>query len=118
MIPANTEVAPGRDAGVAAVEAWCAAHQDLWEAWASAWTRATGSPLRITVADEANRRPGVSATIEGGGQIYATLMSAGRSDTFGPWLQGVAGLIGESLAMEAELNTMTDELVDSYDQLT
>src|SRR5438105_919802 len=116
MTPVNAQLSHDRDAGVAAVEAWCAAHRALWETWTAAWARTTGYPLRIV--GEADGRRGVAVAIEGGGQTFAMLTSDGHSDAFEPWLHGVAGLIGESLAMEGELNTMTDELVDSYDQLT
>lgn len=116
MTPVNAQVAQDRDAGVARVEAWCATHRALWDRWSAAWEGATGRPLWI-VRDPAERAI-VSATIEGGGQVFAGLASDGRSDALEPWLHGVAGLIGEAVAMETELETMTDELVDSYDQLT
>lgn len=116
MTPVNAQVTAEPDAGIARVEAWRAAHRALCEEWLAAWERATGHPLLIVREPAIHSR--ISAPIAGGGQTFALLASDGRSDALEPWLHSIAGMIGEMLAMESELSSMTDELVDSYDQLT
>lgn len=116
MIRADAAVSDPSRAAVARVEAWCAAHRDRWESWSDAWQRATG--FRLHVADENATGMSTLIPVEAGGQLLAFLASAGASGALEPWLRGIAGLIGEALAIESELDGMTDELVDSYDQLT
>jgi sigma-B regulation protein RsbU (phosphoserine phosphatase) len=102
--------------GVARVEAWIGAHADLWQQWGETWHSATGHVLRI---EESSSAPlPFAVAIEGGGQTYAVVGSADGERRHQPLLEAIAALIGDALAMEDELNTMTDELVDSYDQLT
>jgi hypothetical protein len=116
MTPVNITVSQDTRAAVARVEAWCAAHRTLWDFWSDVWERATGHPLRLTDGHDDH---GVTMVpIEGGGQSFATLASDARHPALEPWLRGIGGLIGEMLAADDELNGMTDELVDSYDQLT
>jgi sigma-B regulation protein RsbU (phosphoserine phosphatase) len=115
MMQTNTAPRDTR-AAIARVEAWCAAHRPLWDSWSGDWERATGHPLRLI--GEQDDCGATTAPVEGGGQVFAALTSDGRHPALEPWLHGIGGLIGEMLAAEDELNGMTDELVDSYDQLT
>lgn len=103
-------------AGISRVEAWIETHGDLWRQWDTLWCGATGHPL--CVAGDDAEYTGIALPITGGGQLFAFLGSAGASDDLVPLLRSIAALIGEALATETELTTMTDELVDSYDQLT
>ena len=80
------------------------------------WERATGHPLRVTDGDD--ERGAMIVPIEGGGQLFAVLTSDAHYPALEPWVHGVGSLIGEMLAVDDELDGMTDELVDSYDQLT
>jgi phosphoserine phosphatase RsbU/P len=116
MTPGKSAVAQEWRVTVARVESWCASHPELWNAWSDKWERATGHPLQITDGDDDHGA--ISVPIEGGGQVFATLTSEARHRAFEPWLHGVGSLIGEMLAVDDELNGMTDELVDTYDQLT
>jgi phosphoserine phosphatase RsbU/P len=115
MMQVNT--APqGTHTTVARVEAWCASHPALWDAWSDKWERATGHPLRVTDGDD--ERGAMTVPIAGGGQVFAALTSDAQHPALESWAHGVGSLIGEMLAADDELNGMTDELVDSYDQLT
>lgn len=116
MIPLND--APAREAehDTGRVEAWCGEHADVWHAWSARWQEATGEPLLIVEPDTSV--VGTHAPISGNGVTFAVVGGAARCDPLAPWLRGIADLIGHSLAQESELNSMTDELVDSYDQLT
>lgn len=116
MMQTNTVPSLDTRTAVARVEAWCDAHRSLWESWSDAWVRATGCPLRLS--DAHDDHGATTVRIEGGGQIFAALTSDGQHPELEPWLCGIAGLIGEMLATDDELTGMTDELVDSYDQLT
>lgn len=113
MTPTNDRMTEEVQVGIARVEMWIDAHPDLWQQWNDAWHDATGHALHIAGSSSAS-----SAPVVGGGQTFATLGSADGDDRHQPLLRAIADLIGDALAMETELNTMTDELVDSYDQLT
>ncbi len=104
------------DAGRARVEAWIDAHPDLWRHWHALWHEETGDVLCVESASAPVSA--ITAPVFGGGQTFAMLGSASGSDRCRSLLQAIAGLIGDALAIETELDTMTDELVDSYDQLT
>src|SRR4051794_16722887 len=115
MIPVNDVVSPSSYAAVTRVHAWCGAHREMWDAWSGEWCRASGFPLTIGErADDA----AFAVPIETGGQTVAYVASDGWSANLEPWLRGITQLLGEALAVEGELDGMTDELVDSYDQLT
>ena len=101
---------------LARVRAWCAAHADLWNGWSEGWAAACGSPLRLAAAAE--QTGAVCIPVAVNGETYAAIASDSACAPLAPWLRGVAVLIGAQLAAEDELNTMTDELVDTYDQLT
>ena len=116
MMPQSDRLIAETPHGVARVEAWIDAHADLWQQWGEAWRAATGHELSIE--DSAEVSSALSIAIEGGGQTFALLGSAHSERHHLPLLEAIASLIGDALAMEDELNTMTDELVDSYDQLT
>lgn len=116
MTPVNGRMTEEMQVGIARVELWIDAHPDLWQQWNASWRDATGHALHI--ADGLSASSALAAPIIGGGQTFATLGSASGDDRHQPLLHAIAALIGDALAMETELNTMTDELVDSYDQLT
>lgn len=116
MIRVNERAMAETDAGIARVEAWIDAHPDLWRQWGEMWRGATGDALRVEGASSIGST--IAAPIGGGGQTFALLGSASGGDGCEPLLRAIANLIGDALAMETELDTMTDELVDSYDQLT
>lgn len=115
MIPVDDPISPSAHAAAARVHVWCGVHRDLWEGWSAAWRRASGHPLTIV---ESAHDAAFAAPIEVAGETVAYVASAGRIAELEPWLRGIGQLVGESLAVEGELDGMTDELVDSYDQLT
>ncbi len=116
MTPVNDRMTAETQTGLDRVSAWIRDHGDLWRQWNEMWRGTTGCSLRIEGADGVMR--GLAAPIAGGGQTFAILGSASLDDGYEPLLRAIADLIGDSLATETELATMTDELVDSYDQLT
>jgi len=116
MISVNDRMTVEVQSGIDRVAAWIDGHADLWRQWNEMWRSATGCSLRVAGADGAMR--GIVVPIVGGGQTFALLGSASLDDENEPLLRSIAALIGDALAMESELDTMTDELVDSYDQLT
>ncbi len=116
MTAVNDRLTAESQANIDRVAAWIDGHGDLWRQWNEMWRGATGCSLRVEGADVAMR--GIAVPIAGGGQTFARLGSASADEGHESLLRSIAGLIGDSLAMETELDTMTDELVDSYDQLT
>ncbi len=116
MIPVNDRMTVEAQSGIDRVAAWIDDHGMVWSQWNEMWRGATGHSLRIESTGEVMR--GIAVPITGGGQTFALLGSASLGDGCEPVLRSIAGLIGDALATETELNTMTDELVDSYDQLT
>lgn len=115
-MPAQEIVGAKTDLGVASVEAWCADHRDQWVQWANACHEMSGGDLRVIAVDEP--ASGIVMPIEGMNGPYALLVSDVVHPNLDPWLGAIARLIGVTLDTEIELNTMTDELVDTYDQLT
>jgi len=116
MTSVNAPMTEEARVGIARVEMWIDAHPDLWRQWNESWRDATGHTLHIAGSSSASSA--LMAAIVGGGQTFATLGSTYGDDRCQQLLRAIADLIGDALAMETELNTMTDELVDSYDQLT
>ncbi len=104
------------DEHLARVRAWCAAHADLWDGWSAAWEAGCGSPLAFAATSEA--MGGIAIPVAVNGEPFGVIGSAGACTPLEPWLRGIAAMLGAHLAAEDELNTMTDELVDTYDQLT
>lgn len=106
--------APTRD--LVRVHAWREMHSALWDTWVAAWRDTCGGALELYSATAPPA--GTAAPITVNGDEHALVGSNTRCDVLAPWLQAVAALIGTNLAAEDELNGMTDELVDTYDQLT
>lgn len=104
------------DGRLSRVRAWRAAHADLWNEWSAAWEAACGSPLRLAAMSEA--MDGIAIPVAVHGEPFGVIGSDATCAPLEPWLRGVAAMIGAHLAAEDELITMTDELVDTYDQLT
>lgn len=102
--------------GSVRVEGWIAAHRDLWDQWSQLWEEVSAYPLQV--AQQGEVFGGQTVAVRAGEETFGWLGSEGRAPQFEPWLQSIALLIGDALATEYELDTMTDELVDSYDQLT
>jgi len=97
----------------ARVIAWQTRHGDAWEAMCRAWEADGGTGLAFVNTSTTSAAPVVVA-----GETLAWLVGRAASDTQYAWLLSAACLIGEGIAYEAELDTMADELVDSYDQIT
>ncbi|MHB8648521.1 MAG: GAF domain-containing protein, partial [Thermomicrobiales bacterium] len=116
MIPVDDPVTNETAPGIGRVEAWIDAHGDVWRQWDDAWREATG--YRLRVASPTAPFSGFAVPVIGGGQTFAMLGSNHEGDRHPAFLESIAALVGDALAMETELTTMTDELVDSYDQLT
>lgn len=116
MIPVKADTTEETQFGLARVEAWIDEHPDIWRQWNQMWRDATGHVLLIEGASSAVST--LSVPVVGGGQMFAMLGSESGGTEYEPLLRAIAHLIGDTLAMETELNTMADELVDSYDQLT
>jgi serine phosphatase RsbU (regulator of sigma subunit) len=116
VTPADTAISAVEAARHARIEAWRRTHTILWESWIAAWRDGGGGTLRCVPVSQAGLRTVVPVTING--EPHALIGSDQRCDLLEPWLQAAAALIGTSLAAEDELNGMTDELVDTYDQLT
>ncbi|HEY8293587.1 MAG TPA: PP2C family protein-serine/threonine phosphatase [Thermomicrobiales bacterium] len=116
MIPGDDHTPEATDSGRARVEAWIDAHPELWRHWHEMWRDATGDALCVEGAS--SFASAIAVPVVGGGQTFAMLGSGAGSDGSESVLRAIADLIGDALATETELNTMTDELVDSYDQLT
>ncbi|HEY8292739.1 MAG TPA: GAF domain-containing SpoIIE family protein phosphatase [Thermomicrobiales bacterium] len=116
MIPGNDRRLEEMDSGRARVEAWVEAHPALWGHWHAMWRDATGDVLHVENAS--SFVSAIAVPVVGGGQTFAMLGSASGSAGCEPLLRAIGHLIGDALAIETELDSMTDELVDSYDQLT
>jgi len=97
----------------ARVVSWQARHGEVWAAIRRAWEGGGGTHLAFV---------GTPATFAGAvivaGETVAWLAGIATTDAQYAWLTSAAHLISESIAYETELDTMADELVDSYDQLT
>ncbi|MCA1666069.1 MAG: PP2C family protein-serine/threonine phosphatase [Thermomicrobia bacterium] len=116
MTPVNAPVAEEISPDVLRVEAWIGTHADLWRQMNEAWHGVTGAALRVE--DASATVSALAVPVLGGGYTFAMLDSGAGGEGYAPLLEAIAGFIGNALATETELDTMTDELVDSYDQLT
>ena len=98
----------------ARVADWLAHHASLWASVCDVWAADGHAPLTLSSDEGADGAPVVVD-----GASVAWLSTDERvTDTQRRWLQIVAELIGTAISRETELETMTDELVDTYDQLT
>lgn len=97
------------------VLAWQMHHGETWQALTHAWRAGGGSALTLLpLQPVADRAFPIAADGETVAWLAGEPADAGRQ----AWLESVASLIGEAVARETELDAMTDELVDTYDQLT
>ncbi len=106
--------------GAHRIAAWQAQHAEAWDAVARAWRKSGGRHLVLT-ADAASATAtatGCAVPVMVEGETAAWLVGESPDAAGAVWLQSVAALIGDAAARDAELDTMTDELVDTYDQLT
>lgn len=111
---APAAIATSRDEGLARVHAWRAQHLDVWAALET--TASAGGRRALELCAASHLGTPHSAPIRVDGQVFAVL--AGDATITETWLCATAGLIAASIANEGELETMTNELVETYDQLS
>jgi len=97
----------------ARVIAWQTRHGDEWATICHAWEGGGGTHLAFASAPTTPAGAVIVA-----GETVAWLVGIAATGAQHAWLTSAARLIGEGIAYETELETMADELVDSYDQLT
>jgi sigma-B regulation protein RsbU (phosphoserine phosphatase) len=115
-MPVEATITQRHSANRERVRAWCALYPRNWDAWTAALRDVSGDALQLYEADAPTSGSVAPVVIDG--ETLALLGSDTRNPTVEPWLASIANLVAIALAAETELNTMTDELVDTYDQLT